>query len=343
MVEETNRRPPSLKLRRSKPDNQNFRASRRIGISLWLKSKNMSYRAEVYFDTRAYANSDVEFLRADLTSLTIENADLPEQQRITPYELNFDSEGKLPFNLRWETETDKLENQALYMIRDLAKSGKKNILWISPPSEAAGFTESRMVVAILKDKKDDGSLSFECRGLCFKFGSKKCLEIAKKISGYDFLNSEILRGTSLAFNLEDGDKDWIDTLEKKISAPEVWQAIRNGEDFLNKKEKEKLANEVIGVFGERLRNADSLSYRENLLLGSEIEMFLASKGARLQAVGSCGISNTEALKGTFDVIFDSALMPGVRPEGYNYWCPYCHCWCRSGVCDICKQKIYLVA
>jgi len=295
--------------------------------------------AEVYFDTRSYANSSFESLRADLTSLTIENADLPEEQRITPYELRFGMDGEPPFKLRWKTETDKLENQALYKIRDLANQGNKNILWISPPSEAAGFTESRMVVAILKDKKDDGSLTFECRGLCFKFGRKKCLEIAKMFSGYDFFNAEVLRGEPLPFDITDGESNWIETLEKKILAPKVWEAIRNGEDFLNKKNKGKIADKVIEMFGEKLKKAEKMSYRENLVLGSEIEYFLSINGVNLQQVGSCGVSNTEALNGSFDVVFDSSISPDSKPEGYNYYCSTCHCWCKSEICDICKMKL----
>jgi hypothetical protein len=288
-----------------------------------------------YFDTRAYQYSSS--LKQDLTALIIENADVAEEQRITPYELSFDAKGEPTFRLRWKTETDKLENQALYMIRDLAREGKRNSIWISPPSEEVGYTESRMVVSVLKEKKDDGSLLFDCRGLCFEFGTIKCLEIAKDFTGSDFLNGEVLRGNPIVFELEDGDDSWVDTLERKIIAPKVWEAIRRGEDWINKRKKEFVVDEVINVFGQRFK--EEMTYRESLVLGSEIEYFLAARGSNLQQVGSCGVSNTEALKGVFDVVFDSSLSPGVKPEGYNYYCPVCHCWCKSDTCDICKKKL----
>jgi hypothetical protein len=290
-----------------------------------------------YFDTRAYQYSSEDSLRQDLAAMTIENGDAPLEQRITPYELSFNPKGEPPFRLRWETETDKLENQALYAIRDLVKEGYTKTIWISPPSKEVGYIESRIVLSILKEKKNDGSLLFECRGLCFEFGTKKCLEIAKEFTGYDFLNGEVLRGNPIVFELENGDNSWIDTLERKIIAPKVWETIRRGEDWINKRKKELVVDEVINVFGQRFK--EEMSYRESLILGSEIEYFLAARGSNLQPVGSCGVSNTEALKGSFDVVFDSSISSGTKPEGYNYYCPVCHCWCKGEVCDICKIKL----
>jgi hypothetical protein len=124
-------------------------------------------------------------------------------------------------------------------------------------------------------------------------------------------------------------------------APEIWKAIRDGSDWIKKRKTEEMTEIVINKFGSRLRN--NMSYREGLILGAEIEHFFAIQGVNLQQVGSCGISNSEALKGAFDVIFDSSVSPGVKPEGYNYYCPVCHCWCRSEICDICKIKLSKVA
>jgi hypothetical protein len=306
------------------------------------ESKNMNTsETSLYFDTRAYKSSNEDSLRQDLAALTIENGDAPLEQRITPYELSFDAKGEPTFKLRWETKTDKLENQALYAIRDLVKEGYTKTIWISPPSEEVGYTESRMVVSVLKEKKNDGSLLFECRGLCFKFGTEKCLEIAKDFTGFDFLNGEVLRGNPIVFELEDGDDSWVDTLERKIIDSKVWETIRKGEDWIYKRKKEFVVDEVINVFGQRFK--EEMSYRESLILGSEIEYFLAARGSNMQQVGSCGVSNTEALKGVFDVVFDSSLSPGVKPEGYNYFCPVCHCWCKGEICNICKIKLSKVS
>lgn len=296
-------------------------------------------KENVYFDIGAYttnsSNELKENFRDDLTALTLENAEAPLEERITPYEISFNKEGDPNFKIRWETKTDYRENEALFKVRDLIKAGSSHLLWISPPSEEIGYKESRMVIFINKGE-DKGVLNIECRGICSEFGEEECLSIAKNL-GKDFNNGEVLRSNPLEFQVEGG-KDWISALEKIIEMPKVWQAIRKGEDLINKKEKEKVVEEVVESFMPRVRS--QMSDYKKLLLGSQIEKYLVERGVNLQTRGSCGISNSEALKlqGSFNVVFQNSLIPGVKPEGYNYFCATCGCWCKDKICPLCKLK-----
>lgn len=298
---------------------------------------------EVYFDLGAYKTDGVEnksrFIN-DLVAVTLENAEAPLEERITPYEINFNKEGEPNFELRWKTETDFRENEALFKVRDLMKKGSEHLLWISPPSKEIGYKESRMVIFINKGIKENGDLNTECRGICSEFGEKGCLKIARSL-GYDFKDGEELRSNPIEFKVGK-DENWVGILEGKIEIPKVWQAIRNGKDTINKEERKKIAIEIVDDFIPRIKKG--MSNNDRYFLGSQMERALEIRGIKLQANGSCGISNSEALEleKTFDVVFKNSLKSGVQVEGYKYFCKPCNCFCKEGICPICKKKLSFV-
>jgi hypothetical protein len=296
----------------------------------------MNKESKLYFDTRLYGGGRGGNIEDDLATVLLENGEAPLEDRITPYEINFNKDGKPNFKMREETENDFYENTALLKAGDLMRKGSKYLLWISPPSEEIGYKESRMVVFINKGEKDRVLIS-ECRGICAKFGIEECLNVARKL-GNDFKNGNELRSNPIEFSLEEN-SDWIERLEEVIEMPKVWEAIREGNDWLNKKKKREMVEEIIDDFKPRINR--EVSYQEALLIGSQIEKAMERRGSKLQSSGSCGISNSEALKlqSSFDVVFNNSLVPGVKPEGYNYFCKPCNCYCKENVCPFCKLKL----
>lgn len=297
----------------------------------------MNIENKTYFDPGLYNSGNGKEFRDDLVALAIENAaGVSLEGRITPYEISFNENNEPNFKLRWETETDFKENEALFKVRDLMRNGSNHVLWISPPSKEIGYEESRMVVFINKGE-EDGNLKVECRGLCSEFGEKKCLDIANSLGG-GFKEAEELRSNPIKFEIKKGES-WIDVLGGKIDLPQVWEAIKKGDDVNNKREKKEIVNSFIYDFVPRFSN--KMSDYEKLVLGAEIEEALKRKGVELQSRGSCGISNSEALKlqGSFDIVFKKSLMSGERPEGYDYYCSICECWCKGKVCPLCKKEI----
>jgi hypothetical protein len=294
-------------------------------------------KENVYFNVGAYKETDRENFRSDLVALTLENAKAPLEERITPYEMKFDKDGNPNFRLRWETEIDRKENEALFKIRDLMLKGSSYALWISPANGEENYRECRFVAVINKGVKD-GELLTECRAFCGNFDGNGCLEISKKL-GKDIDEVEDLRSSPIEFEVKDG-KNWIDVLEEIIEMPKVWETIRKGEDIINKNKKEKVVEEVMKEFMPRIKGG--MNHKEELKLGSQIEYALMRRGVELQSVGSCGMSNTEALKleGSFNVLFQSSLVPGIKPEGYKYFCSVCGCWCKENICPLCKMKLH---
>ena len=294
----------------------------------------MNREKNIYFDLRPYENGNGGDIREDLTTAIIENGEAPLEERITPYKVKFDSDGKPNFKLRWKTENDFYENEALFKARDLMRNGSQYLLWISSPSEEIGYSESRMVVFLNKGEDNEGNLISECRGFCTEFGLEGCLDIAKQLESGIETETE-LRSNPIEFYLGDY-RDWVERLERVIKIPEVWEAIRKGDDVINMREKRNIVDEVLSQVD--IKSRGKMSYEEAIYIGAYIEREIERRGVKLQASGSCGISNSEALKlqSSFDVVFQNSLIPGIRPEGYNYYCGACKCWCKESTCPLCK-------
>jgi len=297
----------------------------------------MNKENNIYFDLRAYENGNGGDIRDDLTTVLIENGESSLEERITPYEINFDKEGNPNFELRWETENDFYENEALFKARDLMRNGSEYLLWISPSGEKEDYSESRMVVFLNKGEDEQGNLISECRGICAKFDLNECLDIARSLESGIETETE-LRSNPIEFYLGESN-DWIERLEEVIDMSEVWEAIRKGADVIKMKEKRDMVDEVLGEI--ELRGEKRMSYEEAIWVGVQIEEAIEMRGVSLQASGSCGISNSEALRlqSSFNVVFQNSLIPGLKPEGYNYYCSVCKCWCKDSTCPLCKLKL----
>ncbi len=285
-----------------------------------------------YFDPR-------KFNRKDLERLLIENRETADLAlRVAPYELKFDREGNPNFAVRKETRIDMLEVAAYERMRKLADDGEKYILWISPPSEEAGYVENRFVVAVVGEAAEE--IKMECRGICAQFNEEECVELGNKISGYrKFINGDDLRSNPIPIAVDEEGEDWIDVLEGLIDLPQVWQAIRKGVDLNNLNRMEEVSRVVEETYGDILRRGMK-DQGESIYVGALIEQFVEkSFGIRLVAGGGHGMSNTAVLGKTglnspFLELFNRST---ISEKGENY-CRKCHEWYNGDKCPYCGMR-----
>ncbi len=289
-----------------------------------------------YFDPRKYK-------RDDLARILMENRDTSDlAKRVAPYELNFDKYGNPNFPVRRETRIDLLEIAAYERMRSLAYEGQKYILWISPPSEEAGYVENRFVVAIVRRVGEE--VEMECRGICAKYSEEECLELGNRIfsecsSYHELENSDDLRRTPIPVGVDEEKENWIDVLEKFIDLPSVWGAIRQGIDLDNLRKMNEVARTVEVQFRGILERGIK-TQEESIMIGAMMEQFIERRfGISLMAGGGHGMSNSAALgrvsaRSPFTELFDRSKVIG--REGKKY-CELCGTWYSGEKCPYCGK------
>jgi len=246
--------------------------------------------------------------------------------------------GFLQDYLRNETRIDGLENEAFYRIQDWANLGDpKTLIWISPPSEEVGHTESRFVIFEI------GKAQILCRAICSDFNEKDCLRAAEQLVAFSPLNlllietSDNLRRIPIPFEPPRG-QSWVDFLEEAMGPSLVWRNIRAGKDVRAKGKNLAMAESIVGKHYSEIASAKG-NY-EHLVVGRRLELEAKSQGISFQSVGSCGISNSEALRGfgVFNILFFFADFKSEKSWDYHAGqCRVCGLDLPVGPCNICKN------
>ncbi len=290
----------------------------------------------------------------DFTAASLEQREAPLEERINTYIYVLDQNsqlcdkesGKRP-TLRWETETDHLENTAFEAMEDwAAKDSSGNLAWFSPPSNRHRYTEARLVV--LEKEATEKEILIVCRAFCLPHSENECLYIAKEIAKTSDQNTvninagDILRATPVSFN-PPSNITWYEYLEKQISEPKIWEKVKNGNDLRNKEEAILVSEPVVEKYFDLITAAKNA--HEYVLVGALMEREMARSGIIFQARGSCGISNQEALqslrgnKGIFDTVFTNSATANYEA---SFNCPKCHHSIPSGygitVCPHCGAR-----
>lgn len=245
----------------------------------------------------------------DFTYALTEQELAPVEERNNPGEFLIDREHKLLLDpdtgipiaelLRWETESDFLENEGFSQIQRLVAENKnRNFLWISPPSKKFGYTEARFIVYRSGYENDQEVLYFDAG--CGIQGENECLKIANNLlsilpESSQMLIADELRTHPIPFNPPAG-MHWADFLANFITPAARWEIIKRGEHRQKKQQRRTIAEEIVSRHFDQIQECSRDSLLEHILIGARME-----EEARIyyritfQANGSHGSSNTEAL------------------------------------------------
>lgn len=221
----------------------------------------------------------------ELALVVRENLRAKEAERISPYVLEFDENGEPNFAYEKETELGKMEYSGMKSMWELANSGTKYVIWLSPPGGVSGYTEGRVVVG--KVLKNGRSTEIECRGIPILKDRGGFRKIADNLGAGD-LEVEELRKWAIGVNAENDDDFW-DKCQKVFGVKEVWSYIREGKDVRNKKETEVVVRQVmkeIEVRGVQHENQ-----------GLVFEMMMKDRGFEIMG-GNHGGTNMDMFGGT---------------------------------------------
>ncbi|MBI2267963.1 MAG: hypothetical protein HYU80_00775 [Candidatus Blackburnbacteria bacterium] len=266
----------------------------------------------------------------NFASYTIEHADLPIWRRINTEYLFLRSDGSvvdvsgIPIDqqLRKETESDFLENPVVPKIITFLHRGRVGdvLWWGSPKSGKFRYTESRSIFYELFEEQ--GQRYLILHAVPGPHVVQDYLRVARDLSeyrrGWDVpVTEDELRGTPI-WVCPPKSNHWVRIFEQYLDfPPQVWKVIENGEDIKGKEEILKHALEVNRKWRKVVSQART-PY-ERVWVGAQMEEDMARRvGFGVQAFGSCGISNTEALRrGIFDRMF------GEREYPWSGNCPLC--------------------
>lgn len=259
----------------------------------------------------------------DFAAASIEQRESPPEERINTGVLYLNEDGHLydtlgnKVKLRWDTKSDYLENHGFLIIERWAREKQsKNLAWISPPSSEFGYSEARLMV--YETKGDNGNTEVLYRAFCLPYSESECANLAKEIASTSDKNfaevgsSNKLRASPVFFNPPES-LTWFEYLEGLIDEPKIWEKVRGADDIRAKEEMKRLAKPVVEKYYNLILAAER-AY-DYMTAGAMMEAELAASGILLQASGSCGISNQEALKslqdanlGIFDKTFAQAII-----------------------------------
>jgi len=314
-----------------------------------MRTAVLEREIKLYFDPR-------KFNKEDFSRILLECKQAEFEKRVAPFELAFDEEGTPNFNPRRETRIDGLEIMAYQRLFQLAKEGKKYVLWISPPSEEAEYKEGRMVAGVVK-KADEEGVVLDCRGVCTDMGLEESLRVINEMYYYadDYraiATEDEVRTTPIPLVIDEAQETWVDFLASHMKLPKVWQAIKEEADLASLEEAKKVADEVEKVFGERFKNIVSLE--EAVLVGVDVQRFVEARyDIRWMGGGGHGMSPVAAMGmisgrvgiirfSPFESLFRLSQMVAEKIEiNGKIVCSVCHAELGDGVtvCPKCGLRI----
>ena len=264
-----------------------------LDISLWIETTS----EQKIFDRQTATQ--------DFASYLIEHNTAPLTERINYVELEIDDGGdlfhpafgKMKDGMVVETKNDQLELNAVDKITKWANKNTKGVcVWISPPYQ--GQNESRLIVYEL-EQKDSGKKKVKMHAVCTLQNLESCLHTARQLSAFcpediGVVETESqLRETPILFVAEPHYSHWTKLMEESAGSSEIWETIRNGEHIQRKGEVLQVGEAVVAEYFDEIATA-TLPY-EHMLVGAQMEVRAQQMGHKVQSVGSCGISNTQAL------------------------------------------------
>lgn len=291
---------------------------------------------------------DPERAAHNFASYVIEHADLPIWRRINteylflrPDEKVVDWWGKpIDEQTRKETESDFLENPAVGKIIVFLQNAQHGdvLWWGSPKSIKFGYTESRSI--FYEFFKEQGQRFVILHSVPGPHSVEDYFETAKNLSeyrrGWDIPTTEDeLRGTPIWVQPPSG-THWARLFERYLRfPPQVWITMEDGLDLQNKEEILKHSI-IINKRWSYTRSVVRTRY-ERIWVGAQMEVEMVERvGFGVQGSGSCGISNTEALRkmGLFDWMYNK----GRSWEYHTGTCVMCKkVNVEVGPCEICKE------
>lgn len=298
-------------------------------------------RERLALDLAKWQDKDKTQIVADFASALIENREAPLEDRINTFSLAIGEIEKLAWGLRNETAQDKLENQAVSGLIDWAKRNESGTaIWISSPSEE--YSESRFIIFTLAT--EGGQKVVTWRPICGKQDKFFCLSISEQIAAFStidlppLISTDDLRKTLIPFDPKPY-PDWITLMEDLFGKSAIWEKIRNGDDIKERLATTKVAEEIIG---KNIANISSVhTFREQLTVGARLEREAERYGLRMQASGSCGISNIMAVnslnsEGPFASFYSGNINSKEKWEYHEGTCRICGKEVEVGPCKICR-------
>lgn len=177
----------------------------------------------------------------ELASYSLETKRIPD-----PYRFLVDKEGdlfspsagcKVKSIIRDESAIGRLEAEAFDFISTWVKEQDSGtIAWISPPCQGI-YSTSKIIISQIEQKNNEKRLSNTA--IVLDFDENECLKLAQGLTQYSsnyqlFNHPDMLRANPLILNTKG--IHWTYILGEFIDAPQVWGAIRRGDDKIAKKD-----------------------------------------------------------------------------------------------------------
>ena len=262
-----------------------------------LLSPQQEQSVRLAFDISSYQNLDGLEARKriieDLPSYVLEQGDLPDSEKTTSGswsvqkgEVVHPQLGPIINSISRRNDLEEREYQAFLRIRDLILDGEENdqICWFSPSGD--GYSESRIVVYLLKDQDEQRKIHYyeftskdsfeELRAKANSLGSFSPREIDFPTPESLMATPVLVRGASLEKVVESVacyEGAWLDITSGKVEAR-----------MANLKEiAEPIANQVI----EEIKKQE-----DPIWIGARMEEQIQTKISwTINFIGGCGISN----------------------------------------------------
>jgi hypothetical protein len=266
-----------------------------LNTSLWIATTTLEQK--VVFNRQTAAQ--------DFASYLLEHDTASLAERINYVELEIDKDGdlfhpafgKMKAGMVVETENDQLELNAVDRIIEWASESTEGVcVWISPPYQEQN--ESRLIIYEL-EQENGGQKKVKMHATCTLQDTQACLFMARQLSAFCpedievIENEEQLRETPIPFTVKPHYPHWTHLLEELVDPPEIWEAIRNGDHIKRKENALQVGETVVAEYFDQITTA-VLPY-EHVSVGAQMEARARELGYQVQSVGSCGISNTQAL------------------------------------------------
>lgn len=165
-------------------------------------------------------------------------------QMVSPYDFVRFRDGKFNFNPDPKAEFAVEENLAANNIFDLFEEGANIVFWFSPAG--GNYKEGRLVAAI-KEKEEDGTVTLKCRGMPLRWAPTEMMRMAEKMIDDGGMvmdplyGSESLRSQPIGVKYEG---EWTEFCEKTMGMKKLWEYIRWERDVAEVGDLEKIVEKA---------------------------------------------------------------------------------------------------
>lgn len=198
-------------------------------------------RPELTSFIRTWQGKPQEQVTEELASLTLETNRIPD-----PYYFSVTAGNELWSPVAHRKVRDivertnnlgEIEYQAFSAIEQWVKNGGEGVaLWLSPPYPGI-YPTSKIIISEIEAA--DGVKKLHNTAIVLDMGQDECLRLAQDLSRYSS-NHPLLTGLgevrATPLILENRGLHWTYILGEFIEAPQLWQSIREGANWIAKKE-----------------------------------------------------------------------------------------------------------